>query len=207
MATVNVNTLLPQVSPFVGRCPENTQLWALRTAARQFFLDTEILEETLADIATVEDQQDYTLTTEYLLMNFKRVVAVYVHEDDDDLDKTGEVLTDKWSFDGNTTLTLDPAPVEDDLDIQATVIYEPQMNCVLYPDYVINRWGQHMAYGALAILRRDPIDPTEPVPWFSPQGAELAQRMYEDGVGDVKRLIISKNQSGRIDAVQMRIFA
>ena len=210
MANVNVNTLLPQVSPFVGRCPENMQLWALRTAARQFLLDTELLEETLADIATVEDQKEYTLTSEYTNMNFKRVVTVYVHEDDADttadVDKTGELLPSDWSFDGNTTLTLDPAPVIDDYDIQVTVVYEPQMDCVLYPDWIVNRWGQHMAYGALATLRNDPIDPNEPAPWYSPEGAERALEKYNVGVGMVKSLRLSGNQSGRNDAVKMRDF-
>lgn len=210
MATANVNTLLNQVSPFVGRCPENLQLWALRTAARQFFLDTELLEETLADIATVDEQKEYTLTSEYALMNFKRVVTVYVHEDDaettEDVDKTGELRPDQWKYDGNTTLTLDPAPVIDDYDIQVTVIYEPQMDCVLYPDYILNRWGQHISYYALYALRKDPIDPNEPAPWYSPEGSQQALQMYRQGVGDIKRLILSQNQSGRIDAVQMRAF-
>lgn len=207
MPTVNVNTLLPQVSPFISRCPPDLQLWALRTAARQFLLDTEILEETLADIATVEDQADYTLISEYNGMNFKRVVTAYVHDDDADLDKTGELRPDQWSFDGDTTFTLDQASTEDDQDLQVTVIYEPQMDCVLYPDWIVNRWGQYVAAYALHVLKNDPVDPNEPAPWFSPPGAQIALEKYYEGVGEVKRLILSKNQSGRVDAVSMRDFA
>lgn len=207
MPTVNVNTLLPQVSPFVGRCPQNLQLWALRTAARQFLIDTEMLEETLADIASVADQEDYTLISEYTNMGFKRVVAVYYHQDGAAYDKTGEVLPSDYEFDGNTTLTLDPAPEETGYDIQVTVIYEPTMDCVIYPDYIISRYGPNIASGALYYLRRDPIDPNEPAPWFSVQGADIAKGRYDDGVGDAKRLVLSRNQSGRVDAVEMRDFA
>lgn len=207
MATVDVNTLLPHVSPFIGRCPPNTQLYALRQAARQFLIDTEMLEETLADIASVADQKEYTLTSEYVSMGFKRVVAVYYHQDGAEYDKTGEVLPCDYSYDGNITLTMDPAPEQTDYDIQVTVIYEPTMSCVLYPDYIISRYGINIAAGALSFLRSDPIDPNEPAPWYSPEGARMAKDRYDDGVGDAKRLVVSKNQSGRVDAVQMRDFA
>jgi len=206
MATINVNTLLPQVSPFVARCPENLQLLALRRAAREFALDTEAIEETLADIASVSEQAEYTLIPEYAEMNFKRVVTAYLNPDGADYDKTGEISSGDWAFDGNVTLTLDPAPNVDDYDIQVTVVYEPQMTFVLYPDYLMNRWGEYIAWNALYILRRDPINTDDPVPWFDPTAAMIAKGNYDRGVGDVKELQLSRNQSGRINAIQLRDF-
>jgi len=190
MANVLLSTLLPLMR--LRRCPENLMLQELRNAHRQFCIDTEIWQEALPDIDSVEDQVDYQLTAVPGDTYIHRVVEVYID--------TAYQYEYQWSVSNDMILTLDSAPVEEDTPIKVKVVYIPTFTNINAINWLSQEYGMAIAKGAEARLKEDPVSAEDPVPWFDPSGALTAQVKYDDGVVSAKANRLEKRQSANMQA-------
>lgn len=196
MATTELSTLLPLVR--VRRCPSAVILQALRLSCKQFCFDTEIWEESLTKIASVKDQEEYTLTVEYDDVIILRVTEVKLDE--------STLLQSLWSVAPGQVLTLDPAPTADDEDIDVKVVYQPTPVCTEVVDWLVSRYGEAIAAGAESRLKRDPENSNDPVPWFDPTSAAIAEGKYQDGVASAKADKLVAMQSGEVAVQNMDFY-
>lgn len=190
MATASISTLLPLVQ--LPRCPEAVQLQALRLAARRFCLDTECWREALDEVAAVADQEEYALSPEYDDTRLLRLYSVLL----DDV----ELAEDRWSFEADGTLVLDPAPAADGI-LLISAVYLPGTGCGLFPDWLLDRWGEAIAAGAECRLKETPENARDPVPWYDPAGAQAAQDRYGQAVFEAKSELLVGRRSGEVHAI------
>ena len=195
MAMTELSTLLPLMS--VPRCPQALQLLALRLASRRFCEDTGMWTEDLTSFDTEADEADYELASDYDNVSIRRATKVTV----DDV----EMTEDTWELSASGVLTFDPAPTITELDVVVTVVYVPDVTCVEVVDWLITRWGEAIAAGAEAHLKREPGNTNDPNPWYDATSAAVAERRYQDGVGAAKLEIISARQSGQL-GVEFPVF-
>jgi hypothetical protein len=195
MPNVLLSTLLPLMR--LRRCEDNLMLQELRNAHRQFCMDTEIWEESLVDIDSVEDQVDYDLTAVYADTYIHRVVEVYI-------DTAFQYLY-QWSVSNDMVLTLDAAPTTVGSKIKVKVIYLPTFTNVNAIDWIAQEYGMAIAKGAEARLKEDPVSNEHPVPWFDASGAAIADGKYNDGVVRAKANRLEARQSASMQ-VQLQQF-
>jgi len=187
MATTALSTLIPLVR--IRKCPENLVLQELRNAHRQFLDETEVWEEYLTDIDSIEGEADYQLTAVHTGVYIKRVKLVKV----DDV----ELAEYQWSLSDDDVLTLKAAPLEDDITISVKVIYLPIETLANGEDWIIKRFGLPIAKCAEARLKEDPVSAEQPVPWFNPLGAAIADEKYQAGVVSAKADKMQDRKSGQ----------
>ena len=190
MANVLLSTLLPLMR--LRSCPDNTMLQELRIAHRKFCYETEVWEEYLADILSVEDQVDYDLTSAHVNTFIRRVTEVYI----------GDVLQEEtlWSLSNAKVLTLDAAPHDEDTVIKVRVIYIPTELNINAIDWISEEYGMAIAKGAEARLKEDPVSNEHPVPWYDAPGAITADQKFSDGVVAAKANRLENRQSGHMAA-------
>ena len=112
--------------------------------------------------------------------------------------KMGEMtlLHDGYEIDVTTNkLTLARAPQKDGIEIVMTLAFIPITTVTEAPDWLFDRFGEVIANGAAAELKKTPGSQADPVPWYDPNGAALAERDYLRGQGQAKREVVLKSQS------------
>ena len=177
----SVHDLLPLVTPYAGPCPEPVQRQQLRLAAGRFCADTEIWREVMDPVPSVAGQAAYPLTPpathETAILRLLEV-------------RVGGAAQDErgYALGADGKLHLATAPVKDDIEIVAAVVWLPMESCVDYPEWLMNRWEAGIAAGALAQLKL-----MAGQPWADPHGAGLHMSAYLDAVARAK----SENLTGR----------
>lgn len=189
MANTQLSTLIPLVR--VAGCPTNLMLQAIRQSCKQFLLDTEIWEETLADINTVADQADYTLTPAYSAnARFIRITKITIN------DSKRAIPECNWSLAKDNTLTFDPEPTVDDDLLKVTVVYTSTDLCAEVIDWILADYSQVISAGAEIELKSNPVDARNPVRWYDPNGFQMALAEYDRGVGRAKMGKLTQGKSG-----------
>jgi len=196
MAVTALSTLTAFMN--VPRCPEPIQLQALRQAALRFCIQSERWREDMTAFVTVADQEDYTLTVPYTDVRILRVTQVKV----DDVVQ----LETKWSISESLVLTLDPAQTADDLDVVVSVVYVPDLLCASLVDWLVQRYGDVIAYGAESYLKVSTQVAGDPVPWADPQTGSIAEARFVNGVNEAKMEVFTSMQSGAIGVQQMSFY-
>lgn len=167
---IALSTLYPQLVPELNQCPLPIITQALIQAARDLCRASSIWEEDLTAIASVADQADYTLVSDYAAAVIHQVMQVDV----------GDLEEWSYSVDLRTgVLTLDPAPGQAGDDIVATVVYQPLGAITELPDYVMSRYGQALVYRVLSRLKS-----RRNSPWVDMDGSRYYDMMYLDEVAD-----------------------
>lgn len=139
--TGNLYDLLPLVAPYVAGAPEEVLRQGVRHAGREFCLLTEVWREDLDAVDSATGVEEYALTPAYDA-DFARIRSVTV-----------DGIPWDYRFDmGLSTLTLHPAPGQDDLPIVASVTYTPREALEAYPAWLLGRYDQAIADGAIAYL-------------------------------------------------------
>lgn len=167
----NLYDLVPRVASKVGGVPDPVLKQALREGAKDFFQQTGLWREDLDPIASVEGQEQYTLAHGYDA-DILRVRAVTYND-------VG------WAFEVGPieeTVTLSPAPGEDDLDIVASVTFLPKVSNDTYPETLLSRWDSAIVAGVLADLYG-----RAGMPWSNERRAQMAEQDYRYAVADGKR--------------------
>lgn len=148
MAISALSELEVKVIRDMPRRPDtNLVLDALRSAWREFLIESEVWREDLAAIDAVQDQATYTLTPSAGVIN--RIIKVNIDDSKVDTDPKGYYLA------GSNTLTFeeDYVPSEDGTgNIKVEVALEPDVNGTDGPAWVMNRWSEGIVAGAQARL-------------------------------------------------------
>jgi hypothetical protein len=93
-------------------------------------------------------------------------------------------------------LTFDPAlPASADV-IKAEIVLMPTITANSVEDHLVSRFGETIAQGARYELKADKGSEVDPNPWYDPEGASLALRTYQGGVGDARLEVFSGRESG-----------
>lgn len=190
VAMLNVSSLLPLVSPNVRACPEAVQLQALGLMFRSFCKETDAWRETF-DVTTVEDETTYDLTTqmEDRDATLARVAKVYFDDDtDDEMDEDNYVVTVE-----NELYFEDTDPYDYGSTMNVVTVIHPNVTGRTAPAWLLNRWGDVIAAGALYYLQA-----TKGRPWSDRDEAAVSFDRYQYGVGEAKKENITERRSGDV---------
>ena len=188
----NLYDLVPLLAPYVPGCPDALMKQNLRLAAQQFCRESGAWVEKLSPFDSEADEDEYTLTIPY-----EAYVREVLQVDVDDVEQQIE----KVSSNGQT-ITLTYAPTEDDLDIEATVVFVPKQSCTELPDWLIDRWGHGILAGAKMLLKS-----MAEKPWTDMNGMQIAANEFLAAVADAKAERLNQNGPGDVLQVSMRKFA
>jgi len=154
------------------RPPSNLVNDALRSAWREFFIESEVWREALTAFDAVEDQATYTLTPSS--GEIKRIIKVELDE--------SEVYVGGYYLDGTNTLTFeeDYVPSEDSTDgIEVEVALAPAVDGTSGPAWVLNRWSDGLVAGAQAELLR-----MRQRPWYDPDMYMIRLSDFRTAIGE-----------------------
>lgn len=169
----NLYGLIPSIAPYVGGVPDPVMKQQLRECAKEYFQKTGQWRETL-DLVGVTDQADYDLT------------AVHDHDADILRVRAVEKVEMPWAFtvDSTTdTLTMDPAPIEDDKEaITAAVTFLPRDTNDTYPEELLSRARQAIVAGTKSRLYA-----MSKKPWSDMQASQTQYAIYRELCGEGKR--------------------
>lgn len=189
----SVYDLLPILTVEVAACPVPAQKQALRLAAREFCIETEIWRETI-ETTSVEDDDTYVLadSLDGYDADIWRILSLEL--DDSDVDATD------YTFGPTGILTFDNAPDESDETIVAETVLVPRRTCTSYPYWLITQWGDVIVSNAVSRLKSQMGRP-----WTDPAGAEREMLAYRLGCGRAKGMVVSGREGGNW-AIQGREF-
>lgn len=188
----DISDLQPHLSPYLPGCPDNLILQELRKAAREFFGQTEVWQQTEEDIDVVADQASYTLsfttsgdTPQIRRIAWLKLSGVYADIDGYDLD--GTTLTFQTNYIPSTAVT-------DGMDVRLVAVpFESHADYT--GETVIDDW--HEAIEAKALEKLLSIGNR---PWTDIQLAASFRRRYNDQVSRAIRTRITGNKSGSLRA-------
>jgi len=154
------------------RPPSNLVNDALRSAWREFLMESEVWREDLTAFDAVEDQATYTLTPSSGEIN--RIIKVELDE--------SEIDAEGYYLDGTNTLTFeeDYIPTEDSTDgIEVEVALAPAVDGITGPAWVLNRWSDGLVAGAQAELLR-----MRQRPWYDPDMYQIRYSDFRTAIGE-----------------------
>ena len=175
MAISALTELLVKVIRDMPRRPDDPLVNdAIRSAWREFLIESEVWREDLAAFDAVEDQAEYTLAPSAGVIN--RIIKVKIDDSTVDMDPIGYYLA------GEDTLTFeeDYVPSEDGTaNIEVQVALEPDVNGTVGPAWIMNRWSEGLVAGAQARLFK-----MKGRQWFDAELYQLKQAEFRTAMGD-----------------------
>jgi hypothetical protein len=187
-------TLLEPLA-FVARCPDPVRLQKLREAAIKFCEETEVWTDH-QDIVAVA-AKDQPIASPDPNGYIYRVASVHEIRDKGQPEEQ-ELLINRHTYQAtndHTILTFDQIQ-EVNKDFRVRYILVPILIFSQLPDWIIDRWGQVIADGALAAIRFDIGNAQDPNPWAEPNQGALHTQKFDEGVGRCKINIVSDNEGG-----------
>ena len=180
-ALSSLDDLLPLVSPFLVGAPEAVQQQALGLIVRDFCRETEIWRETI-DLATVADQATYDLGAQVGALYGSLLRVRQIRFDDATSALSDEYYTvaetNHIVFDDTSGVYPDDWGTE--MNVDAVIL--PNADTRNAPTWLLARWGEYIAEGALAHLKEQ-----EGKPWTNPDKAAVHRAKYLYGIGEAKR--------------------
>jgi hypothetical protein len=189
-----LDSLLPLVAPYARACPANVQEQQLRLAASNFALETELWRERLVPILIVEGQREYALALpEGIDGRIKRIQQLIIgHE---------KKHRNEYSFGPDQVLWLERMPTIGGTPMIVEVVVQPDALCTQYPDWLIGRWQNAIAQGALYFIK-SMLD----LPWGNEKQAGVHQAAYMRGIGFAKVDNLSGYKNGNVTARLRKFF-
>jgi hypothetical protein len=179
MANTNLSELYPWVSTQLPRATTAVVQQALVNAAREFLRQTHAWREALDTLATIADEDEYDLSDGH------DYDATILHITKVELEDS-QLGNDEYSFAANQILTLTNTPDTADLDLDVSVVFLPDLNTSALPDWLVTRWGEAFACGALMLLKSVPNSERVPNPWFDRAGAQVAAARFHAYIAEAK---------------------
>jgi len=173
------------------------QKQSLRKMARQFCIDTGVWRETLDSFNTAAGTAEYSLDVPapYVVST---VAQVYVHRVLG-IREAGSTLNSsetRYTISQEGKIKFKDAPTSV-YAVIPDVVFVPIRNSVTYIDWIITRWGDAIAAGALFDLK-SMSGGKMLVPWYDPGGAEKYEAEYLAGVARAKVENIDGRESGNV---------
>jgi hypothetical protein len=188
MATVALDTLLPEISPIVPGCPEPVILNAVRTALTEFCTRSLFWKERLVPVSVQSGDFPYTIPAP-AHGQFARVLSAHAGEVElhatsyDALDrnsdwdsKTGTPY--HYVITPNRQLVVYPKP-ESAINLRLTVAYTALPTATVMEDFLFDRWRYALASGALKLLYAMPDKG-----WSHPDLAPYHANRFEVAIKD-----------------------
>ena len=186
MSLVSVSTLTPMAAPWLRNCPNGILVEALRMMARRFCVETECWREsyTLSYTANATTAGPVTVPTGYDAM-LLRIAKM-------ELD--GRELGDNgWTVLNSGVVQFDQAPSSANESLALEVVWEPLAYCEEYPEWLLERWGDGSAAGAIWWLKSQPDKP-----WADPQGGTFWVDRYTFEQGRAKSQNLVRQRTGQL---------
>jgi hypothetical protein len=203
-AFTDLSSVNPLVQPYAPLCPENVVLQKIALSASQFCLETEVWREMPTGLVTVEDQQDYPLAVPTGVSGvIKRIVDLwFVNTDDMNIEHKEYQRPGTYEFwPDNYTLHIIAPPTVSGMQMQVKIVIQPQTTCDVYPQWLMDRWRQVIADGALWMIA-DEVG----LPWGNTALSASRQRKWLIGCGQAKADVITRYKNGNLVARYRRFF-
>ena len=190
--TGDLYDLVALIVPEVPGSPDVAVRSALRLIARDFCRETEVWREEVTG-TTTEDEDEYDLNT---LHSYDAQVyrVLKLEQEDSTIDR------DDYTFGPTGILTYDNAPDESDDTLTISTVLLPLISCTVYPQWLLDQWGDGIAAGTVARLAGQTGRP-----WSSPQVAALKSEEYRNAIAQAKGVVITGREDGNL-RTQMRSF-
>lgn len=175
MALIDAKTLLWQVLPDLSGADDSYTELVLEKAGRDLCRQSGIWREEMATATLAQAAEEMTPDVpETYEAIISRILWVRMN------DSSVNLSEDAWEFlpDGTLRFTSE-WPAGTTVDMQAE--YWPSESCVLFPDWLIARWGAAIAAGAVWMMKRQAGKP-----WSDPRGVEHALALYQWWTGKAK---------------------
>lgn len=159
--TVAWSAFFPLIAPHSTGAADPAIEDAARRAAIEFCAETGVNEKTLADIATVQGQADYTIagaTSEVIAgllsvrLDGQRLSLLTPAELDDMPELEGDATPWAAMLVGPSSVRMVPAPVVADRQISVRAAMRPAQAATGVDDAVFERYAADIAFGAVALL-------------------------------------------------------
>ena len=152
----DITLIFPFVMPSVPNAPAPLVIQHIRQAAIEFCRRSKVLHPTLS-IASVPNQATYSLTlAEH---DAHALLGVYIDDSpvdvlglEDALDRQAQGDTGQFAHLEGDSLALNTAPTLAGQDITVNLVRVPSLACTSLADILVDRYGQDIAYGAIASL-------------------------------------------------------
>lgn len=199
--TSGAASLAPYVAPYMRDLPGAVLAQQLVEAAGDWCRDTESWRETLPVVATVAGQRDYTLAMPEQdavpwACSIIRLIGVTQG-------RAGAAEEKRWTVRACLTergvLRLEHAAQRTGDEVYVQVVLQPRAAMTLYPQWLLDRWRKGIIARAKELLHG-----MASKPWADPAGQAEAAQIYREQVGDAKRELLDRRQSGPIVAT-MRV--
>ncbi len=182
MASLDI--LFPQVLPQVDGCPASMARDALQLSASEFFKTTGAWEWTSVELVPAGE----TLVPLHDVPSGTRVASVL------DLQLDGVSMSRADFSIGSGELVLRDAPCRD-AELVARVTLRPSRFAQELPEYLLEEWGDYIAFGALAKLKT--MSGTN-VLWTDAQGAQINLTLYNEGLYAARTRVFRNRKGGGI---------
>lgn len=179
MANVSLDTLYPQIMPFVGECPDALVDRGIIHAARNLCTTAEVWQETL-ECDLFDTEADVVLPAGAEIV---RPLEVLV---DGKSVRAGSLRDVRRGYEQRFALSGEQLifgkPLAPESEVQLVAALAPKSDAVMLPADLGARWGSTVAAGALAwVLSLPGYD------WSNPAAAQQQAAAYAMGVQDAKR--------------------
>lgn len=176
--TVKLDTIMNQVLPFVLPCPRSMALDSLCVVAKDFCTQAAIWKE-------VFSEQGYKGNTSIdipvpIYAEIVKVTDLWIGE--------SCVCGDQYHRDGKS-LHLHFAMPHDEV-VSARCWLRPSREYQCLPDWLIEEWGDVIAYGAQARLK---VMTGNKIEWSDAAGAQVALEQYNEGVARARIRAMRRN--------------
>lgn len=178
-----LDSLLPQVLPQVDGCPASMARDALQFIASDFCKVAGVWERDLLELVPAgENRVPLHLPRE------ARLASVL------DTALEGARLSRESFAVGADEIVLRDAPCRD-AELAARVTLRPARFASTVPEFLLEEWGDAMAFGALARLKTmSGVNVT----WTDPQGAQVNLTLYNEGIYAARTRIFRNRKGGGI---------
>lgn len=191
MPDKDINTLTALV--FVARLPAPVQLQKLREASIKFCEETEVWTEE-QDIVTLA-ARDQPIASPHVGGYIYRIVMI-TEVRDKGTDVEQEIVLNRHTYqadNAHTKIEFDQV-LEAGKDYRVYYILVPILLHSILPDWLIDRWGQAIADGAISMIRIDIGNLQDPNPWADPNQAAVYKQKFLEGIGRARQQIVSDNE-------------
>ena len=178
---MNLDTLLPDVLPYVLPCPTSITLDALRRAALDFCKTSEAWREHI-DATVITGMREIVLTPSHG-GKVMRVMALHID--------CIHVPHDEFSF-ADQTITLHSRPGRNAM-ASALVSLGPTRTGCSMPSSLLDEWGETIASGAISRLKGMSGKEIE---WSDPQGASYHQQLFDEGTARARIQVLRGDRGG-----------